>query len=73
MTTECTVRFNGGIGPNNETEIQSLVDGFNLDVKGRLIGGFYFTTPMTPIEILEMFEGEGFSFSDFENIEFKPC
>ena len=68
MATECTVRFNG-----NEAEIQSLVDGFNLDLKGRLIGGFYFTTSMTPIEVLEMFEGEGFSFSDFENIEFKPC
>jgi hypothetical protein len=37
-----------------------------------LVGGLYYETNLSPLMVIASFEEEGFSFSDFESIEFRP-
>ena len=47
-----------------------LTFGEATSVRG-IFCGFYFNSERSPIEILRAFEGDGFEFADFENIEFR--
>ena len=71
MKTETTLRFKDP-NANVDAAMKALTESYGIDLKGRLIGGFYFETDMQPADILDALATEGFNFTDLDNIEFKP-
>lgn len=72
MKIECTIRFENPSRDGMERTLDRVLLQKELKTVKTLLGGFYFHTERSPIEILnELFE-EGFDMSDFANIEFKP-
>lgn len=69
MATEMTVRFASSEASHRATGCV-LLQSELATIKG-LLGGFYFTSERSPIELLKAFEEEGFEMVDFDNIEFR--
>lgn len=73
MTIEITVRLEDPMA-----DVFAMLDGMrktfdkDMDTKGMLRGGFYFTTERTPAAFFGWLATEGFEMTHFENIEFKP-
>lgn len=69
MTIECTVRFE-----DKATErrfFETILTSTEAETLNGLVGGFYFHTERSALQVLTSIEAGGFGPADFYSIEFK--
>jgi hypothetical protein len=72
MTIEITIRYNGNQSRQSmDRWNRSLLTTDELQTVQFLIGGFFFRTDRSPMEVLQAFYNHGFETSDFHKFEFQ--
>jgi hypothetical protein len=72
MTIEITIRYNGNKSRQSmDSWNRSLLTTDELQTVQFLIGGFFFLTDRSPLEVLQAFYNHGFKTSDFQSFEFQ--
>ena len=69
---EIVIRFRSPCDTLRTLALEHVITPEEAKTLKGLMGGFYFDTTRTPIEILQNFYDKGFTNADFESFEFLP-
>ena len=69
MTIECTIRFEDKA--TAQRFLETILTSAEAETLNGLIGGFYFHTERSALQVLTNIESEGFDPADFSSIEFR--